>query len=188
MKRFLPLATPKPAHHVGPNGIDKIATYLENEGLLNPGEYVATIKKPSEATKPSQKSKTKNAAITFDGWQKTLWNMVNTVKSTTENSNGQVVERVLKNKELRIGEDEIKNYIEELRQAQNGCCAISGIKLHYLGEAEDNECVYSLDRIDSDGHYERGNLQLVCRFINRWKSDSSDVSFRKLLDLLRSAA
>lgn len=43
----------------------------------------------------------------------------------------------------------------------------------------------SLDRIDSNGHYEEGNLQVVCRFINRWKSDSDDAEFRRLVRLLQ---
>lgn len=35
------------------------------------------------------------------------------------------------------------------------------------GAAGDPELAASLDRIDSDGHYERGNLQVVCWFSNR---------------------
>lgn len=44
----------------------------------------------------------------------------------------------------------------------------------------------SLDRIDSSGHYSIGNLQVVCRFLNRWKNDGNDTEFRRLLALLRS--
>lgn len=44
----------------------------------------------------------------------------------------------------------------------------------------------SLDRIDSDAHHEAGNLQVVARFVNRWKSDDSDKNFRRLLALVRS--
>jgi len=43
----------------------------------------------------------------------------------------------------------------------------------------------SLDRIDSQGHYERGNLQLVCRFINFWKQASNDGDFRRLINVVR---
>ena len=35
-------------------------------------------------------------------------------------------------------------------------------------------------------HYERGDLQVVCRFINRWKSDSNDKTFKRLIELVRS--
>jgi hypothetical protein len=41
-------------------------------------------------------------------------------------------------------------------------------------------------RADSDGNYEQGNLQIVCRFINRWKSDSNDSAFRRLIELVQS--
>jgi hypothetical protein len=43
----------------------------------------------------------------------------------------------------------------------------------------------SLDRIDSSGHYEAGNLQVVCRFINRWKGADQNVQFVRLMDTLR---
>lgn len=43
----------------------------------------------------------------------------------------------------------------------------------------------SLDRIDSDGHYEKGNLQLVCRFINFWKQAADDQEFRPLINFVR---
>lgn len=43
----------------------------------------------------------------------------------------------------------------------------------------------SLDRIDSAGHYEVGNLQMVCQFINFRKDDSDNVEFQRLLLLVR---
>jgi len=42
-----------------------------------------------------------------------------------------------------------------------------------------------LDRIDSSGHYELGNLQVVARFINFWKRDTEDFEFRRLLAVVR---
>jgi hypothetical protein len=33
------------------------------------------------------------------------------------------------------------------------------------------------------GHYELGNLQVVCRFVNRRKNDGSDAEFRRLIGL-----
>ncbi len=44
----------------------------------------------------------------------------------------------------------------------------------------------SLDRIDSSGHYQEGNFQVVCRFVNMWKGSSSDGELRRLLALLRT--
>ncbi|MBK6360918.1 MAG: hypothetical protein IPH64_14510 [Comamonadaceae bacterium] len=44
----------------------------------------------------------------------------------------------------------------------------------------------SLDRIDSSKHYEPGNLQVVARFINRWKSDDEQENFLRLLKLVKA--
>ena len=43
-----------------------------------------------------------------------------------------------------------------------------------------------LHRIDSSGHYVRGNIQIVCRFINFWKGASDNEEFKDLLMLVRS--
>jgi hypothetical protein len=34
----------------------------------------------------------------------------------------------------------------------------------------------SLDRIDSDGHYAPDNLQIVARFVNRWKATTTTAT------------
>ena len=63
--------------------------------------------------------------------------------------------------------------------------ALTGIELKYQGVNEDRPLRPSLDRIDSDKQYEEGNLQIVCQFINRWKSNTPDEEFRRLLSLVR---
>jgi hypothetical protein len=74
--------------------------------------------------------------------------------------------RTLKNKELKLKEQELKIYIASLVDAQKECCAISATPLMFDGQEGDKELLCSLDRIDSNGHYEVGNLQVVCRFVN----------------------
>jgi hypothetical protein len=69
---------------------------------------------------------------------------------------------------------------------QEGVCAITDLPLQYEGEHDDIAMVCSLDRIDSSKHYEPGNLQVVCRFVNRWKSDSPDAEFRRLIRIVQS--
>jgi hypothetical protein len=43
----------------------------------------------------------------------------------------------------------------------------------------------SLDRIDSDSHYEVGNFQVVCQFVNFCKGDGDNAEFQRLLMLVR---
>ena len=53
------------------------------------------------------------------------------------------------------------------------------------GDNSDLQLAPSLDRIDGMGHYEEGNLQVVCRFINFSKGDNNNDEFRRLLALVR---
>jgi hypothetical protein len=62
-------------------------------------------------------------------------------------------------------------------------CALTGVELDFMGS--NAEFSPSLDRKDSSGHYEPGNLQIVARFANRWKSDMSDPQFLSLLEAVR---
>jgi hypothetical protein len=78
-------------------------------------------------------------------------------------------------------------YAEALFEAQEGLCAIISLPLQFMG-GDDHQMCCSLDRIDSDGHYEKGNLQIVCKFINRWKSDTEDSELRRLIEIVRNSA
>ena len=64
---------------------------------------------------------------------------------------------------------------------------MTGLKLQYRGEHDDLELLCSLDRVDSDRHYEAGNLQIVCRFVNRWKNNGADAEFRRLVKLVQNS-
>lgn len=129
----------------------------------------------------------KGAVTTFDARQKAIWRMADTAKSTVAQSNGQQVLKTVKNKLNGFAtDDEFKTYISQLISDQDGVCALTGLALQYDGAHDDSELLCSLDRIDSSGHYERGNLQVVCRFVNRWKSDGKDPEFRRLLGLVRA--
>ena len=83
---------------------------------------------------------------------------------------------------------QLRTYIQDLIEKQNGRCALTNLPLQYDEAFADIEMLASLDRIDSDRHYEVGNLQVVCRFANRWKGSSSDMEFRRLLAVLKRAA
>lgn len=126
------------------------------------------------------------ASISTDTWTSTSLRMVKTALQTTASSNGQVVSQTIKNKNNRFNsESEFVCYVNSLIEKQNGLCAISGLPLLSDSAQEDNELKASLDRIDSNAHYVAGNLQVVCRFINRWKGADQNSQFKVLLERLR---
>ncbi len=79
----------------------------------------------------------------------------------------------------------LERLLASLLDLQCNCCALTGIPFHFHGPGADSNLLPSVDRIDSDGHCETGNIQIVCRFVNFWKSDTDDEEFRRLLMLVR---
>jgi hypothetical protein len=109
--------------------------------------------------------------------------MLETVKQTVAQS-GLPAVTVAKTKEFRfLSEQAFLVHVRLLLAASKGRCALTCVEL----KEGDPELAHSLDRIDSDGHYESGNLQIVARFANRWKSDKPDAAFRALLAQVRLA-
>lgn len=91
---------------------------------------------------------------------------------------------VAKDKQVRFESPaQLQAYLEALWTSAN--CVLSGLELDVSGG--DPELTPSLDRIDSSKHYEPGNLQVVARFINRWKSDDEQGNFVRLLKLIKEA-
>jgi hypothetical protein len=97
---------------------------------------------------------------------------------------GKIQRRILKNKELRC--DNLELALDELLARQGYRCAQTGV---FFIES-DPELRASLDRIDSDGHYEDGsldeganNLQLVTHWYNMAKGTRSDVEMLRLLKI-----
>ncbi|MBA1140094.1 hypothetical protein [Mesorhizobium neociceri] len=119
------------------------------------------------------------------GREKSIIAMRLSVENTVKNANGQIVQRILKNKELRMTSAELEKLIASLLDLQDNRCALTGIPFQFLGPEADKNLLPSLDRIDSAGHYEVGNLQVVCQFINFWKGDSDNAEFQRLLMLVR---
>ena len=112
--------------------------------------------------------------------------MVNTAIATAKFSNGQYVLTFKKDKKLLISPGDFAKLLRLLLdEKQQWRCALTGIPLQFDGDFTDEQLVVSLDRIDSDGDYEANNLQLVCKFVNSWKSNMEDQEFRRLLALVR---
>lgn len=116
---------------------------------------------------------------------KSVLSMIQTAKYTTSVSNGQMAVKFLKNKDLLLSDGDLERLIRELIEMQDQRCALSGLPLQFLGMEADKPMLASLDRIDSNGHYAKGNLQVVCRFINKWKSDMPDPEFRRLMNCVQ---
>jgi hypothetical protein len=135
----------------------------------------------------AQAARTRPVTI-FNARQRAVARMAMTVRDTVASANGQQVLRMVKNKELRFSQQELERYIGALIEAQEGLCAITHLQLQFDSEHDDTELLCSLDRIDSGGHYEAGNLQIVCRFVNRWKNDGNDSEFRRLMALVQSSS
>ena len=106
---------------------------------------------------------------------------------TTLHSNGQETTTKTKIKEFRFSsKTELEKHIVALLELQDGQCALTDLPLEMDEKHGDRELFCSLDRIDSDGHYEAGNLQIVCRFANRWKGADDNGEFRRLIQHVRS--
>jgi len=131
-------------------------------------------------------SSTKSGATTFyDQKQKAAWRMAHTAFNTTESANGQQVLRTVKNKDMAFGSPkELEDHILELLKVQEDICVLTDLPLNLDEREGDPEMRASLDRIDSSGHYAPGNLQIVCRFANRWKGASDNSQFRRLVDVV----
>jgi hypothetical protein len=132
----------------------------------------------------------KRAPVAHRGAQsRAVWRMVETALRTVAGANGQLEDRTAKVKESHFDSREaFETYVNDLITTQGGLCALSALPLQFDGEFTDIELLASLDRIDSAGHYAPGNLQVVCRFINRWKSADDNDEFVRLLAVLRDTS
>ncbi|MDR3711822.1 MAG: hypothetical protein P4L51_03315 [Puia sp.] len=77
-------------------------------------------------------------------------------------------------------------YTVELIKKQGEHCALTGIKMLPEDDFTDHQRHFSLDRIDSAKHYEPRNLQVVCKFVNLWKSATDNNEFKRLIALVRA--
>lgn len=67
------------------------------------------------------------------------------------------------------------DYLLDLWNKQKGICALSGINMTYAIKGGRIPTNLSLDRIDGNKGYIKGNVQLVCMACNQIKSDMSDA-------------
>jgi hypothetical protein len=93
----------------------------------------------------------------FTAREKSIVAMRMSVESTARNSNGQMALRTIKNKELRMTSEQLEKHITWLLDIQKNRCALTGLPFQFLGSDSDRNLLPSVDRKDSNGHYEIGN-------------------------------
>lgn len=119
------------------------------------------------------------------GVEKSIVAMRYSILSTVASSNGQIRERVVKDKTTSLSVEELEAHLAYLLERQGNRCELTGIPFDFHTADGDRNFRPSPDRIDSNGHYEPGNIQIVCQFINFWKGDGDDAEFRRLLAIVR---
>lgn len=161
---------------------------LESVSLVDAHSFVwilaSLIKREAAGELMASSGKSSDGRV-LGSREKSIIAMRLSVENTVKGSNGQVVERKVKNNELRMTRDELEATIARLLDMQKNQCALTGIPLQFHGAGSDKDLLPSLDRIDSNGHYENENLQVVCQFINFWKGDSDNEMFARLRMLVR---
>lgn len=133
--------------------------------------------KAAEARKPG--------ARLFTPKEKSAAEMTMNLFGTVAQANGQTVARRMKEKNTSLGREEWEALLLRMMGEQEDRCALTSLPFGYPGESDDLQLRPSLDRIDSNGHYTPDNVQIVCRFINRWKGADDDQLVRRLLARLR---
>lgn len=146
---------------------------------INSAGYKISRKKEDVGSAPSP-SRPKAAPK-----EKSISRIVKTVKDTVRVASGQSAIRSVKAKHLLLSDKDLAEHVSDLYDRQQGKCALTGLDMLMDGETDDNQLLWSLDRIDSNGDYELGNLQLVCRFANFWKSNQPNSEFLRLIELVK---
>lgn len=111
--------------------------------------------------------------------------MTRTMFETVAAASGETQLTRIKVKNTTLSQQDCEALLRQKMGEQEDRCALTGLPLGYDRECDDREMLVSLDRIDSQGHYTPDNVQLVCRFINRWKGADDDADFRRLMQVLR---
>lgn len=126
-------------------------------------------------------SKEAQDAEGINQWDIARKRILRMTKQTVAQS-GKTAVRRLKDKELRCADLAVT--LDELASRQNYRCAQTGVPFN----EHERDLKASLDRIDSDGHYEDGsmpdginNLQLVTHWYNMAKGKRTDADMRILL-------
>jgi hypothetical protein len=141
--------------------------------------------------KIKQSSSKASVVYSYSSWDKAIFRIAQTAFATTGCADGRKIDRTAKIKNMGFSsQTDLEEYLKKLAADQDYHCALTDLPLNRADESheiDEHEMNISLDRIDSNGHYERGNLQLVCKFANRWKGADDNELFRALIEQVRLA-
>lgn len=150
--------------------------------------FATLLKRVPEGTETPLRPKRDDGRI-LGALERSIATMRFNILHTVAQARGQVVNRNVQMKVKDLGfesEQALDAYLKRRMEIQGGRCALTGIPLHLHGaEGTDHYLHPSADRIDSDGHYSPGNIQVVCQFANMWKRNMENAEFLRLLELVR---
>jgi len=90
-------------------------------------------------------------------------------------------DRMRKNDRNRdLGHDIDFEYLNKMYKSQDGKCAITGLAMVHKWNSPYS---ISCDRIDSSCGYIRGNVQLVCKWVNLGKHNFTNDDMKNVLDM-----
>lgn len=122
-----------------------------------------------------------------DQFESDITRMAATAVATAMNANGQIILTTVKAKDIGFTREELEDELADLLRLQNGACALTGYA--FKPQHPNPHLRPSLDRIDSSKGYVPGNLQIVTRAANFYKSASDKPDWKlKEEALLRMAA
>ena len=96
--------------------------------------------------------------------------------------------RRIKNRKRDSGRevDVDKEYLKEVFEQQKGVCIYSGVALKHPAEGKSNQLTTaSVDRIDSNKGYVKGNIQFTSIVCNHAKNGMSDTEMKEWIKLLK---
>ena len=77
------------------------------------------------------------------------------------------------------GDDIILDDLYDLYEAQQSRCALTGFVMTHSPNKEHADTNISVDRIDSNKGYRKGNVRLVCKRANIMRMDMTDKNFQE---------
>ena len=123
---------------------------------------------------------------TADYFQDEIRRMAATAMQTVAYANGQTVTAIVKAKDTDFTRSQLENEIGALLVDQNNCCALTNYR--FKPNAVNPHLRPSLDRKDSSRGYVSGNLQVVTRSANFFKSASDEKDWVLKADAMERMA